>query len=493
MRKSFIYLLFLVLSYVLAFVLIYMSLTNTGIFQKRLEAKFKDLSVSMANSMKKILSQILDMTRKFSGDLYVKTILIEKNIGGNRREYINYLSRMRSNIDYLYKIVLLDNEGNFIVSSSFQENEFPEFELAKQYILDREFAFFGNRSVIYAIYKSYDATGKLLGYVVTGWHEDLFMSKLTGSLKSIKFIQDLVLVNSSQVIQLQNFDSEYSKKLKDKILSTSGTTLITSKTIDEYNIGILFFKSGSEIDFLNILVVIISIILALMVTLLFIVYVLSDRRLRYVEEIKEATLDDIEKMRGYESSILDEETANIHLDEKKKEELKRLASEVTGESLEEFSDQSYKFEEIETPLVPSQGGGISELSVFKVDEAFEFIKNNLNVKKVMYLKKKENMFIQVESDGFVEKSFFISQNDKVWKVFLSKGKAISVKGSIKELYELGPRIQDDVFEIIILPVLDTFGEVKHIFMAARSWADSEISSEDKRYVASKLKTVFIDY
>ncbi len=136
----------------------------------------------------------MSITKTLSKDPNIKLILYQADISGNKRDYINYLSRLRSSIKYAYKIILLDKNENFLISSDYTDNEFKEFELAKNYIKD-DAGFFGNINVFYTIKKIYDDNGLFLGYIVVGWYEDFLKNVLPKSMSNVKFVQDLILIN----------------------------------------------------------------------------------------------------------------------------------------------------------------------------------------------------------------------------------------------------------------------------------------------------------
>ncbi len=81
---------------------------------------------------------------------------------------------------------------------------------------------------------------------------------------------------------------------------------------------------------------------------------------------------------------------------------------------------------------------------------------------------------------------------KFGKEFLSKGKAVSIKGDIKGLYELGPRFKDDLFEIVIFPIIDAFGDARALFLAGRKWTENEAGLDVKKELYSRIKHLIID-
>jgi len=460
----------LILSYIIAGILIYMSLTNTGLFKKRLETKFKDISTEVTKNITKILDSIYSIIDKLSNDPTIKLAFFQTEIGGNKREYIVFLSKIRSNISYAYKVILLDKNGNFMISSDYGDNEFKEFEIAKKFLDKEDHVFFGSGDVIYSIKKVYDSTGIFLGYLAIGMYKDLFLKSFPSYVRDIKFIQDTILINS---------DIESFKNIKD-LKRLSNSSLLISNDVQKYKISVLFFKKSNEIDALNITILLISLFFALSVTIWFIVSISTYNRLKYVEEV-ENTLSG-EEAKNYE------DYSTLRIDENKKEELRKLAEELTSDT---SGEDKYKFEEIDTNLAQF-GGNIAERDVASVNEIFEFIIQKLKVSKVMYMKRVEDGFVQNRSVGFNTNDFFITFKDKVWEKFLSAGKTVIVKGNIKELYELGNRISDELFEIVIFPVVDSFGDVRHLFVTGRSWDEPESSIEDKRTIATRIKNILIE-
>ncbi|MGC8964661.1 MAG: hypothetical protein ACP5KI_04790 [Brevinematia bacterium] len=465
----------LVITYIASGILIYMALTNSGIFQKRLETKFKSISNELAISISKKINSCVSATTTLSRDTNIKLILYQKDISGNRRDYINYLSRLRSSIKYVYKIILLDKNENFLISSDYSDSEFKEFELAKKYIKD-DIGLFGNINILYTISKVYDDNGLFLGYIAIGWYEDFLKTILPKALQNIKFVQDLILVNPTESIY-KNIQSTR----KESVYTYRQEMFLFSKPIKDYNLSIVFFKNGFELDFLNIITVVIVLVLALLITLWFIIDLIEGKKVEFAEEIKDSVFSNIE---GSFSNIYESES-NIYIDEKKKEELKKLAEELTNE------EDRYKYEEIEANIVTYQGN-IQEREVSTIEEIFDYIVQKLGVEKIMFLRRTEDGFTQIKSRGFETQDFYISFSDKVWDKFLSKGKAVSIKGDIKELYELGPRIKDDLFEIIIFPIIDSFGEVRSLFLAGRKWTENEAGLEAKKEIYSRIKNLIIE-
>ncbi len=461
--------LLLVLSYVVAGLVIYMALTNTGFFKKRLENKLSSVSLEVKKNITKVLDSIYSVVNKLSSDPTIRLIFFQTEVGGNKREYITYLSRIRSSISYAYKVVLLDKDGNFLVSSDYSDTEFKEFELAQKFLKTNEHVFFGSGEVIYSIKKVYDSSGIFLGYLALGMYKDLFLRSSPNSMKDVRFIQDTILIN-------RDFERMTSPKDVKKI---SKDSLLVSHKIDKYNLSLLFFKKANELDLLNTITLFLALLFALTITIWFIVSVSAYNRAKYVEKIQSVISSENENL--YEESY-----SSITIDEKKREELKKLAEELTSED-----ENKYKFEEIETNLA-YVGGNLMERDVATVDEIFDYIMQKLKVKKVMYMRRTEDGFIQNKSVGFNTSGFYITFNDKIWEKFLSLGKAVIVKGNIRDLYELGDRFSDDLFEIMVFPVVDSFGDVRHIFLAGRTWDETESSIEDKKEIATKVKNLLIE-
>jgi len=188
--------LLLVLSYVIAGLIIYMALTNTGFFKKRLENKLSSVSFEVKKNITKVLDSVYSIVNKLSSDPTIRLIFFQTEVGGNKREYIAYLSKLRSSISYTYKVVLLDKDGNFLVSSDYGDTEFKEFELAKKLMGTNEHIFFGSGEVIYSIKKVYDSSGIFLGYLALGMYKDFFLRSSPNSIKDVRFIQDTILINS---------------------------------------------------------------------------------------------------------------------------------------------------------------------------------------------------------------------------------------------------------------------------------------------------------
>jgi hypothetical protein len=69
---------------------------------------------------------------------------------------------------------------------------------------------------------------------------------------------------------------------------------------------------------------------------------------------------------------------------------------------------------------------------------------------------------------------------------------VIVKGNIRDLYELGDRFSEDLFEIMVFPVVDSFGDVRHLFVAGRTWDEAEATVEDKKEIATRIKNLFIE-
>jgi sensor domain CHASE-containing protein len=461
--------LLLVLSYVIAGLIIYMALTNTGFFKKRLENKLSSVSFEVKKNITKVLDSVYSIVNKLSSDPTIRLIFFQTEVGGNKREYIAYLSKLRSSISYTYKVVLLDKDGNFLVSSDYVDTEFKEFELAKKLMGTNEHIFFGSGEVIYSIKKVYDSSGIFLGYLALGMYKDLFLRSSPNSIKDVRFIQDAILINS---------DLESLTKLKD-IKKISKDSLLISHKIDKYNLSLLFFKRANELDLLNIITLFLALLFALTITIWFIVSIFAYNRAKYVEEIQSAISSENE-------NLFEESYSSIKIDEKKREELKKLAEELTSED-----ENKYKFEEIETNLA-YVGGDLMERDIATVDEVFEYIMQKLKVKKVMYMRRTEDGFIQNKSVGFNTSGFYITFNDKIWGKFLSLGKAVIVKGNIRDLYELGDRFSEDLFEIMVFPVVDSFGDVRHLFVAGRTWDEAEATVEDKKEIATRIKNLFIE-
>lgn len=478
MKKSVFKFVILLLTYVISGILVYMALTNSGLFQKRLEGKFKTISNEISVSIIKKIDSCVSLTKTLSKDPNIKLILYQADISGNKRDYINYLSRLRSSIKYVYKIILIDKNENFLISSDYSDKEFKEFELAKKYIKG-DSGFFGNINVFYTINRVYEDNGLLLGYIIVGWYEDFLKNILPNNMRNIKFLQDLILINP-----IDSVSKNIQTLKKENIYTYRQEVFLFSKPIEKYNLSVIFFKKGFEPDLLNILTVIISIIFALLITIWFIVELVEEKKVEFAEEIKDSVFSNIEE----NLSKGDEEYGgNIYIDEKKREELRKLAEEFTNEG-----GDRYKYEEIESDIVPYQGTGIQEREVATIDETFDYIIQKLGVEKVMYLRRTEDGFIEIKSRGFETQDFYISFLDKVWEKFLSKGKAVSIKGDIKELYELGPRIKDDLFEIIIFPIIDSFGNVRSLFLAGRKWTENEAGLDVKKELYSRIKHLIIE-
>ncbi|MFN4245150.1 MAG: hypothetical protein ACK4F9_03245 [Brevinematia bacterium] len=462
MKKSIFKILFLLFSYIFSLLIIYMALTNTGIFEKRLKSKIKILSHEMSKNIEKALSKSKSITEAIMNDPNIKLIFFQMEIGGNKREYIGYLSRLRSSVNNMYKIVLLKHDGSFFVSSEYFENDFKEFSIAKKFIKPGKITFFGSFDVLYSISEFYDQRGILKGYLIIGWYKDLFKQYNIDS-KNIKFIQDLILINFPDKINKINIESSIFVK-----------KALVSEKINNYNLTLLLYKSIQGIDSLNIIVILLLVIFSLMITLWFLIDLLSSRKIKEIEEIKDEILYNIENENQYFVNY--NQNINSEIDQKEKMYLQ---------------EEKHKYEEIESEIVPISGI-LAERSVATVREIFEFVKDRMKINKVMLMNRTEDGFIQTISEGFETSDFAIYFTDKVWDKFISKGKAVSIKGDIKELYELGGRLKDDLFEITIFPILDMFGNVMHLILTGRRWTENDPGLEVKKDVFSKIKYLKVE-
>lgn len=465
MRNITLKILFVIISYIVSSVIIYMALTDSGIFRSRFENKLKTISVETVKGFQKTLDKCKVITESISKDPNIKLILFQSEIGGNRREYINYLSRLRSSVANVYKIIVLRNDGSFIVSSDYFDREFREFQLAKKYFNNQDIVFFGNFDILYSIIKVYDQRGIERGYVVVGWYKDMFKQS-TFDVKNLKFVQNLILINFPEKITKETFESSVFVK-----------KAIINENIKRYNLSVLFFKSNITLDPLNIIIIILSLLFSLMITLWFITTLFAERKIETVKEIEEEVFSSIED-NFYQSSLKEENKDYLESD------YSYLPS-----SQQSYEDR-YKYEEIESDIMPYQGS-LAEREVFSVRDAFDYIYSRLGISKIMFMRRVEDGFVQTESIGFETDDFVILFSDKVWEKFLSKGKAVSIKGDIKELYELGSRIKDDLFELTIFPVIDSFGDVRYLFVVGRKWTENEPGLELKKEVFSKIKYIII--
>ncbi|MEN2998103.1 MAG: hypothetical protein ABDH28_03600 [Brevinematia bacterium] len=457
----------LIISYVVSSAIVYMALTDSGVFEKRLESRLRIASKEVLKSFNKTLAKCKSITEAVSKDPNIKLIFLQAEIGGNKREYIGYLSRLRSSIAHVYKVVLLTADGNFLVSSEYFETEFKEFPVVRRYFDKRDFVFFGSFDVLYSIFKIYDQRGVEKGYVAVGWYKDLFKQPNLDT-KSLKFVQDLVLVNfPDKVIGKVTGSTEFAKKA------------IVSEEVKEYGLTLLFFKPNVGLDPLKVIVIILSLAFTLLITIWFIVSILSDKKVEVMEEIREEVLS------GMESGLMESYVDLYPQDQYTKE------TSVIPLEKKEHIEERYRYEEIETDIVPFVGG-LAERNVATVNEVFEYLLQKLGVKKVMFMRRAEDGFVQISSVGFETNQFVVYFTDKVWDKFLSKGKAVSIKGDIKELYELGGRIVDDLFEIILFPVLDVSEQVRYLFVAGRRWTENEPGLEVKKEVFSKIKYLSIE-
>lgn len=461
---------FLILSYAISSLVIYMALTDTGIFKKRLEAKLRFTISESAKGFEKNLVKCKSITEALAKDPNIKLIFFQSEIGGNKREYITYLSRLRSSINFVYKVILLNPDGSFLISSEYFDREFKEFIVAQKYLRDKDFVFFGSFDILYSISKVYDQRGVGKGYIVVGWYKDLFKQPSVDS-KNIKFVQDLILLNFPEKITKDMMDSSmFSKKA------------LISYNLKDYGLTLLLFKSNIGIDILNIIIIILCLIFALLITVWFIITFVSDRKIQVMEEIRDEVLSGVEQ--SFSSSM----NHSSDVDYLHKTSSPTLSSFATEEP--SYGEERYKYEEIETDIVPYTGK-LAERNVATVEEVFEFLMDRLGVRKVMFMKRTEDGFVEVNSQGFETQDLGIYFTDKVWERFLSRGKAVSIKGDIKELYEIGNRIKDDLFEITIFPILDSFGDVRYLFVVGRRWTENEPGLEVKKEVFSKIKYLII--
>lgn len=469
MKKGSLRLLLLVLAYAITSVIVYMALTNTGLFSKRIESKIKSVSSQIVKNFDNKLSSCKSITETISKDPNINLIFFQTEVGGNRREYINYLSRLRSSVKNMYKIVLVDKEGNFLISSDYFDNDFREFRLIERYLRKRDFTFFGNFDVIYSVMRIYDQRGIEKGYVAIGWYKDFFEQSYFDP-KNLKFVQDLVLINAPEKLTKESI-YENSSLLERK-------ALITEK-IDDHNLKLLFFKYSIGLDALNIITIVLSLVFALIITIWFIVSLIGEKNSQVLEEVKESFLSEVEESltKGYDTSSAIAGSIGYNTPYN----AGRLPQVESG----------HEYETIESDIVPFRGE-IAERNVATVGEIFEYLKENLKISKVMFMRRVEDGFVQTASEGFETEDFVIYFSDKVWQKFLSNHKAVSIKGDIKELYELGDRIKDDLFEIIIFPVTDSFGDVRYLFVAGRKWTENEQGLAIKKEVFSKIKNVLIN-
>lgn len=206
-------------------------------------------------------------------------------------------------------------------------------------------------------------------------------------------------------------------------------------------------------------------------------YFVCRKKIETVKEIEEEVFSSIED-NFYQSSLQEENKDYLESD------YSYLPSSQQG-----YEDR-YKYEEIESDIMP-YNGSLAEREVFSVRDAFDYIYSRLGISKIMFMRRVEDGFVQTESIGFETDDFVILFSDKVWEKFLSKGKAVSIKGDIKELYELGSRIKDDLFELTIFPVVDSFGDVRYLFVVGRKWTENEPGLELKKEVFSKIKYIII--
>lgn len=464
MKKTILKGLFVILSYAVVSVIVYMALTDSGIFRKRFENRLKTISTETVEGFEKCLDKCRKITEALSKDPNIRLILFHAEIGGNRREYISYLSRLRSSIENVYRIILLKSDGSFVVSSDYFDREFREFTLVRRYFDRKDIVFFGSFDILYSIIRIYDQRGVEKGYLVVGWYKDMFRQS-TFDVKNLKFIQNLILINFPEKITKEMIESNVFVK-----------KAVISERIEDYDLSILFFKSNLTLDPLNIGVIILSLIFSLVITLWFITNLFTEKKIETFKEIEEEVLSEIESS-VYQGSF-------------EKESKEYLVDKETYLPSGEGYEERYRYEEIETDIVPYRGG-LAEREVFSVGEVFEYISSKLGMNKIMFMRRVEDGFVQARSVGFETEDFVILFTDKVWEKFLSKGKAVSIKGDIKELYELGSRIKDDLFELTIFPVVDSFGEVRYLFVVGRRWTENEPGLEVKREVFSRIKYVTI--
>lgn len=468
MKRGFLRLLLLVLAYAIVSVIIYMALTNTGLFSVRVESKIKSVSSQIVKSFDNKLSSCKSITETISKDPNINLIFFQTEVGGSRREYINYLSRLRSSVKNMYKIVLINKEGEFLISSDYFDSDFREFRLIEKYLKKKDFTFFGSFDVIYSVMRIYDQRGVERGYVAIGWYKDFFEQSYLDS-RNLKFIQDLILINAPDKLT-KEFIYENSSLLEKK-------ALITEK-IDNYNLKLLFFGYSIGLDAINILTIVLSLVFALVVTIWFIVSLIGDKNSQILEEVKDTFLSEVERNLAKEYGSSSTNIGSIEYNTPY--DLRRLPQ----------VESSHEYEAIETDIVPFRGE-IAERNVATVSEIFEYLKETLRISKVMFMRRVEDGFVQVVSEGFETEDFAIYFSDKVWQKFLSNHKAVSIKGNIKELYELGDRIKDDLFEIIIFPIIDSFGDVRYLFVVGRKWTENDQGLAAKKEAFSRIKNVII--
>lgn len=465
MKRSVLKILFLLVSYVVSFLIIYMALTNTGIFENRLKAKMKAISHEMRKSFEKVLSKCELVSSAVLNDPNIKLIFFQFEIEGNKREYIGYLSKLRSSVNNVYKIALLRPDGSLFVSSEYFEKEFKEFSLAKKYLKPDKITFFGSFDVLYSISSFYDQRGILKGYLVIGWYKDMF-KQYNIDLKNVKFVQDLILVNFPDEIRKINVESSF---FIDRAL--------VSEKISKYGLSILLYKPISSFDLLNVIVVVLLILFSLMITVWFLVDFINNKKMKMFEEIKD------EILYGIEGGINYQQESMLYGEYSKIDALEEKGNKV-------YEEEKHKYEEIEADIVPVSGE-LAQGNVLSVREVFDFVISKLRISKVMLMRRVEDGFVEVISEGFETSDFVIYFTDKVWEKFLSKGKAVSIKGDIKELYELGARLKDELFEITIFPVLDMFRNVLHLLVTGRKWTENDPGIEAKKEVFAKVKYLVI--
>ncbi|MCX8029392.1 MAG: hypothetical protein N2712_05275 [Brevinematales bacterium] len=457
---------FLIVSYIIVGIIVYMALTNTGIFKYRVESKLKSVSSDIVRNFSNRLSSCKSITESVARDPSVRLIFFQMQIEGNRRDFINYLSRLRSSIKNAYKVVLIDNNGNFLVSSDYFDKDFNEFRLAQKYLLKNDFVFFGSFDVVYSITKIYDQRGVSIGYLAIGWYKDFFEQPYF-EIKNLKFIQDLIVVNAPEKLSEESVKENSSLLVKNSIIS---------ENLKNYNLKLLFFRYSMGFDILNVAIIVLSIIFALFVTVWVLISLVSDRNIKIYEDVRESVLSEVDKSFESMSNLSNYSSSEYAISDKQDFALE---------------DSRYKYEPIESDIVPFHGY-ITEKAIATVSEIFTYIKDSLKITKVMFMRKTEDGFVQVASEGFETEDFVIYFSDKIWEKFLSKGKAVSIKGDIKELYELGSRLKDELFEIIVFPVIDSFGDIKYLFVAGRRWTENEQGINVKKEIFSKIKYVMID-